>query len=98
MNSSSYIETPGGLIRGIAITREVSDSYNDCALEFNERCPIDVDLARTQHREYVNALRKIGLDIVVLPAVHDFPDGCFVEDTAVVLGDTAVITWMGTGS
>jgi dimethylargininase len=35
---------------------------------------------------------------MVLPAANDFPDGCFVEDTAVVLGDTAVITWMGTDS
>lgn len=98
MEAITHLSTPAGPIRGVAITREVSESYNNCALEFNERSIIDVDLARLQHRQYVKALKEFGLEVVVLPPVNEFPDGCFVEDTAVVLGDVGIITWMGTES
>jgi dimethylargininase len=82
-------------LKGIAVTREPSASYTKCNLEFNERRDIDVELARRQHRDYVNALRDCGMQVVVLPAVEAFPDGCFVEDTAVILDDAALITHMG---
>jgi dimethylargininase len=82
-------------VKGIAVTREPSASYSKCCLEFNERRAIDVELARIQHRAYVDALRDCGLHVVVLPAAEAFPDGCFVEDTAVILDDAALITNMG---
>jgi len=84
--------------KGIAVTREPSASYFKCTVEFNQRRNIDVDLARRQHRAYVNALRECGLQVVVLPADERFPDGCFVEDTAVILDDAALIANMGAES
>ncbi len=45
-----------------------------------------------QHKAYVAALRRLGLTVTVLPAANDFPDGYFVEDTAVVTPRLAVIT------
>lgn len=81
--------------RDIAIVREVSDSYSECLLQYQQRRPIDLELARIQHRAYVDALTGLGLRVLLLPADHRFPDACFVEDTAVLLDEIAVITRMG---
>ena len=45
-----------------------------------------------QHGAYVRTLKSLGLKVVVLDALADFPDAYFVEDTAVVTPDVAVIT------
>jgi dimethylargininase len=58
--------------------------------------PIDVALARAQHRAYVDALRVDR--VIQLPASEAHPDSCFVEDTAVVVGRRAAITRMGAPS
>lgn len=76
----------------IALTRPVSSSIADCALTFLDREPIDVERAAAQHRRYEACLRQLGLRVVELPAQPDMPDAVFVEDTAVVLDDVAVIT------
>ena len=49
-------------------------------------------LALTQHQNYINALERCGLEVIVLDADPRFPDGLFVEDTAVLGRDFAVIT------
>jgi dimethylargininase len=51
-----------------------------------------------QHRGYVAALKSIGLDIIELDPVPDYPDAHFVEDTAVVTPDVAIITHPGAPS
>lgn len=81
--------------RSVAIVREVSETYPDCCLRYQPRQPINLALAKIQHRAYVDALRGLGLSVLVLPADHRFPDACFVEDAAVVLDEIAVITRMG---
>ena len=45
-----------------------------------------------QHEEYIAALKSIGLEVILLDALPDHPDAYFVEDTAVVAADVAVIT------
>ena len=45
--------------------------------------------------EYVAALRKVVPHVVELPALAGHPDCVFVEDTAVVVGSTAMITAIG---
>ena len=52
-------------------------------------------LASTQFGRYVEVLRGFGLEVTVLDALPGFPDAHFVEDTAVVTPDTAVITHPG---
>jgi len=58
------------------------------------------DLATTlaQHTAYCDALRAAGLAVTVLEADPAYPDGCFVEDAAVVLAHCAVITLPGAPS
>lgn len=52
----------------------------------------DHSLACEQFDRYVAALRKCGLEVTVLEALEGYPDAHFVEDTAVITPDLAVIT------
>jgi dimethylargininase len=58
----------------------------------------DYDLAIFQHSNYIKALKKCGLNIIELDADEKFPDSTFVEDTAIVNSDVAVITNFGVSS
>jgi dimethylargininase len=78
-----------------AIVRPPSPALSRCALTFLERQPIDFARALAQHAAYVDALRRAGLEIHALPADADLPDACFVEDTAIVVDECAVITRPG---
>src|SRR5215211_6553383 len=82
----------------IAITRAVSPRFEECEITHIERTPIDLDIARAQHREYVQALKGLGCDVIELPAESDLPDSVFVEDTAFILPEMAVITRPGADS
>jgi dimethylargininase len=82
----------------IAITREVSPRFNECEITHIERTPIDLNIARAQHRAYVNALKELGCDVIELPAEADLPDSVFVEDIAFILSEVAVITRPGADS
>ncbi len=82
----------------IAITREISPRFNECEITHIERTPIDLEVARTQHHEYVNVLKTLGCNVIELPAETDLPDSVFVEDTAFALPESAVITRPGADS
>jgi dimethylargininase len=82
----------------IAITRKISPRFNECEITHIDRAPIDLDIARVQHQQYVNALAEIGCQVIELPAEADLPDSVFVEDTAFILPEVAVITRPGADS
>lgn len=82
----------------VALTRAVSRSIGRCELSHLVRRPIDVALARTQHAAYEAALRDAGCAVRQLPEAPDFPDAVFVEDTAIVLDEVAVLTRPGAAS
>jgi dimethylargininase len=81
-----------------AITRQVSSSIGDCELTFLERQPIDIPRARRQHLQYTAALHGLGIAVLSLPEMPDLPDAVFVEDTALVLDECAVLTRPGAES
>ena len=81
-----------------ALVREPSPAISQCALTFLDRQPIDFGRALEQHRQYVEALRGLGISVTVLPAQTDLPDAVFVEDTAIVVDECAVITRPGIDS
>jgi len=58
----------------------------------------DFEKALEQHIAYCDALTRCGLELIVLEADERYPDGCFVEDTAIVTGEVAVITRPGAES
>lgn len=79
-----------------AIVRTLGPAFRD-ALGQDPSVAIDLDLALLQHAGYVRALRQLGADVTVL-FDGGFPDGCFVEDTAVIIGKNALITRPGAES
>ena len=58
----------------------------------------DYDLALKQHDDYIDALKACGVNVTVLPALEEFPDSCFVEDTAVITRKGAIIDNPGAAS
>jgi dimethylargininase len=82
----------------IALTRAISSRIADCELTHLDRVPIDVDRARAEHAEYERTLAALGCDVRRVPAADDLPDSVFIEDTAVVLDELAVITRPGAAS
>jgi dimethylargininase len=82
----------------LAITREISPAIAKCELTYLAREPIDLELARAQHRQYTECLAQLGCTVQQLPAEAELPDSVFVEDTAVVLDEVALITRPGADS
>jgi len=54
--------------------------------------------ALVQHAEYCKALDACGLEVVVMEACEEYPDSTFVEDTALLTADCAIITNPGAPS
>lgn len=81
-----------------AITRDISESLGQCELTHQPRVLIDLDVARRQHAEYEACLERLGCDLIRLSAAPSMPDAVFVEDTAVVLDEIALITRPGAAS
>ncbi len=92
------------------LTRKVASSITD-ALSLSDNTPIiNVQRAISQHDEYVKVLRgdggrsnglKLGLGlqtVIEIEADESYPDCVFIEDTAVVISNSAVITNIGAES
>jgi len=79
----------------LAYTRAVSPSLVDCELTHLERVPIDVSRATREHAAYEVLLESLGATVRHLPPEPALPDAVFVEDTAVVLDEVAVVTRPG---
>ena len=48
-----------------------------------------------QHNQYRRILESCGVELIVLDSLELFPDSCFIEDTAVVNPDLAILTRPG---
>ena len=51
----------------------------------------DYDLSLKQHAEYINALKSCGVNVHILDADENYPDSTFVEDTALLTKECAII-------
>lgn len=78
-----------------ALTRGVSPTIGDCKLTFMERERIDVAAATRQHEAYRQCLTKMGVQITSLDLLPDAPDAVFIQDTAVVVDEVAIVATMG---
>uniref|UniRef100_A0A6U0KJH8 Uncharacterized protein n=1 Tax=Minutocellus polymorphus TaxID=265543 RepID=A0A6U0KJH8_9STRA len=81
-----------------AITRGIPDTFADAlSSQDDSHINISVSKAREEHEQYVKFMRSV-LPTVHLPASNDYADSPFVEDTAVVIGNRAVICNIGAKS
>ena len=76
----------------LAFTRAVSPRLAQGELTHLERRPIDIDRAIAEHDAYEQALTDSGLTVEHLAPLDDAPDGVFVEDVALLLGEHAILT------
>ncbi len=58
----------------------------------------DYEKALEHHRAYGAALQQCGLQLILLDADERYPDGCFVEDTAIVTEELAILCRPGAAS
>ena len=77
-----------------AIVCRVPKSFADRGVSSDGRM-IDFEEARNEHRQFVEMLRKCSVNIIELQEDEDYKDCCCVEDCAVVIGNTALITRPG---
>src|SRR6186713_832353 len=78
--------------RLLAITHAPSPKLEQGERTHIDRATIDFTLACYQHEAYCQMLRDCGADVRVLGVNCNSPDSVFVEDTAIVLEEIAVMT------
>lgn len=81
-----------------ALVRSPEKTFSKCISSHPQRHTIDVNRARSQHATYCNVLSELGVDVIHLPPDDEHPDACFVEDTAVIVGQKALIGRMAKAS
>jgi len=77
-----------------AITRKPAESYLH-GITTAELGQPNLVLALKQHARYCQALEQVGIQVEILPALEDYPDSVFVEDTAIVETEFAVLSRPG---
>jgi dimethylargininase len=78
-----------------ALVREPSDSFPKCISSHPMHSSVSTLKAKHQHKNYCDILSELGLEIFKLPPEDSFPDGCFIEDTAIIHGERALISRLG---
>jgi dimethylargininase len=80
-----------------AITRRPAKTF-DRGITTSNLGPPSYDLILKQHAVYIKTLKSIGLDVIELDPLADYPDAHFVEDTVIVTPEVAIITNPGAPS
>ena len=78
-----------------AITRKPCENFGLGLTTAVRAEPPEYGLMLSQHESYLAALSTAGLDVIDLDPQPDYPDAHFVEDTAVVTPEVAIITIPG---
>src|SRR5689334_12917173 len=82
----------------LALTHLPSPKLHACERTFVSHEVIDYERALAQHTAYCDALRACRARVVTLNVNANQPDGTFIEDTAVILDEVAVLGSMGAAS
>ncbi len=82
-------------MNGTGLVRAPSSRLAEGIVTHISRMPVDMELARSQHTAYADALAASGWAIRAAPAADDCPDSVFVEDTVVTCEGLAVLTRPG---
>ena len=96
--SLAFRTAPHATDRRIALVRMPAGNLADGQLTHLERAEVDTELADTQWDGYVAALVENGWATSEVAFADTLADSVFVEDTLVLLGDTAVVARAGTDS
>ena len=78
-----------------AIVRKVSSSFENALAKYFGSGPTSLDEALDQHDAYIHKLVEFGVSVKEISSHPDYPDCCFVEDHAIVAGDSVLMTNAG---
>ena len=79
----------------VGSSASINQNFADQALRLEQSAePIDVPRAKRQHAAYVCELKKLIPQVVEVPFDERFPDQIFVEEPAVCVDGTALMTQM----
>ena len=78
-----------------AIVRLPGANFSDGLTTATSESAPDVSRALAQHAAYCSALAECGLNLTVMDADLQYPDGTFVEDTFVIADRVAIATRPG---
>jgi dimethylargininase len=79
----------------LALTHVPSPNMDHGQRTHVTRVSIDYDLAVQQHGDYCQMLCDCGVEVLTLDVNRPLPDSTFIEDTAIVLDEVAVLASMG---
>ncbi|ATH95249.1 dimethylarginine dimethylaminohydrolase family protein [Bacillus glycinifermentans] len=65
----------------------IKDVINETQKHFHEE-NIDITIAVRQHEAFVKELEKRGIEVVLLPALSQFPEQVFTRDIGFTIGET----------
>lgn len=91
MDYSMKLEKDRGIMFSTAITRKPGMNFDQGITTAHLGKP-SYAVMIAQHSAYIEALRKVGLQVIELDPLPEYPDAYFVEDVAVVTADVAVIS------
>lgn len=96
--SLAFRTAPHATDRRIALVRMPAGNLADGQLTHLERAEVDAELADTQWDGYVAALVENGWTTREVAFADTLADSVFIEDTLVLLGNTAIVARAGTDS
>ena len=82
----------------LALTHVPSPRIENGVRTYIEKAPIDRTRVVRQHEEYCRLLRRCGFEVHTLGVNGELPDCVFIEDTAIVLDEVAILASMGAPS
>jgi dimethylargininase len=100
MDRSTSTDLGGSVNRRFsrALVRTPGPTFVDGLTNSGDLGRPDLRKALEQHGEYCRVLAECGLEVTALPPDDQYPDGTFVEDTAVLAKRVTVITRPGAPS
>jgi dimethylargininase len=81
-----------------AIVRLPGENFSEGLTTSRSASAPDIRKALEQHAAYCAALEACGVEVTVMPADDQYPDGTFVEDTFIVAARVAIATRPGAES
>ncbi|MDB9786488.1 arginine deiminase family protein [Bacteriovoracaceae bacterium] len=81
-----------------ALVRGLSPNFTNGLKRSIPQDPINLSLAERQHQNYIDTLKKILPTIFEIEGDTEYPDCNFVEDTAIIVGNTAILSILGAES
>lgn len=82
----------------LALLRALPKSFADALQQHPSLVPIDVKKAHLQHENYSDIIRANVEQVLEVEVDERHPDCCFIEDTALIVGQDVIITRIGAES